>query len=67
MNSYHCNNNIKQYKLCQKKEECILSQCQMRDLWPEVQQAMLREIQTWINLRGFIRMPRHLGRRCRPA
>ena len=41
-----------------KRDDDILTPEQVKQLWPEVQKAMLKELMTWANLSCFSRRPR---------
>ena len=45
-----------------QRDDDILTPAQLPEFWPEVQKAMLKELQTWAQLKCFSRKPRSSAR-----
>ena len=45
-----------------KRDDDILTPAQLKEHWPDVQKAMLKELQTWAELRCFSRKSRREAR-----
>ena len=45
-----------------KRDDDVLTPEQLKQHWPEVRQAMLKELQTWCKLKSFSRRPRRGAR-----
>ena len=45
-----------------QRDDDLLTPAEVKERWPEVEKAMLQELQTWAKLKCFSRKPRHSAR-----